>query len=193
MSRFDRIFADLYFEALDAHRAGTAVPAAWAVAFDATARRWPIALQHLLLGMNAHIGVDLGIAVTKVNPGAPLDDLQADFDRINAILASLVDQVQAALNEVSPWLEFLDRVGDQHDEALAGFSVEVARNGAWDFAQQLSRADERDRPRLIAERFETVAQFGRRLELPGFPICLLTAAIRARESSDPARIIRALS
>src|SRR6266536_3013515 len=67
VERWDVAFAGLYLDALDADRRGDPVPRPWAVAFAAAAgpRSLP-ALQHVLLGMNAHINYDLPQALLAV-------------------------------------------------------------------------------------------------------------------------------
>ena len=90
MERLDVIFANRYLAAYDAHRAGRTPTGVWALSFAAAQQWWPIVLQHLLLGMNAHINLDLGIAAARTAPGDRLPDLKDDFDRINEVLAGLV-------------------------------------------------------------------------------------------------------
>ena len=53
-------------------------------------KKLPIVLQHLLIGMNAHINLDLGIAAAKVMEGKDIQNLKDDFDKINDILSSLL-------------------------------------------------------------------------------------------------------
>ena len=72
----------------------------WAVAFDAADDRSATIVQHLLLGMNAHINLDLGIACAAVAPGDQITSVRRDFDEINEVLAELVDRVQVSLSEV---------------------------------------------------------------------------------------------
>src|SRR6187549_599282 len=90
MERLDVIFARRYLDAFDAHQRGEPVTRSWRLAFDATGRWRPIILQHLLLGMNAHINLDLGIAAATVAPGASLAALRHDFNEINDILQGLM-------------------------------------------------------------------------------------------------------
>ena len=69
----------------------------WSVAFHAAHRRPPIIFQHLLLGMNAHINLDLGIACAEVAPGPAIDDLEL-WDRVAAYeedLRALVGAIRA--------------------------------------------------------------------------------------------------
>lgn len=156
MEHFDVLFAQRYLDAWAARRAGQPTTAAWALAFDAAQRHDLLALQHLLLGMNAHINLDLGIAAATVAKGAPLDELEADFGRINDILLGQLEEVQAALNSISPLLRLLDWLLRSRDEQLAGFSLRAARTYAWhctgtlyhshsaaDQAGQVARMDKR--------------------------------------------------
>ncbi len=102
---------------------------------------WPMVLQHLLLGMNAHINLDLGIAAAEVAPGAALAGLEADFGRINAILAARVDGVEEALARIWPLLRWLDVGAGGADEAVVNFSIRRAREFAWKVARRLAALD----------------------------------------------------
>ena len=75
MARFDVTFADRYLAALDGYRAGRTVTKSWELALDATEARRPIVLQHLLLAINAHVNLDLGIAAAETAPGDALAEL----------------------------------------------------------------------------------------------------------------------
>jgi len=125
IARLVVIFANRYLAALASFRKAEHASRCWVMAFDATRRRGPIILQQLLLGMNAHINLDLAIAAAEVAPGAAFPSLKNDFDRINAILGSLVDQVQDEVESLSPALGWLDRAGD----AIALRDAEVALLG----------------------------------------------------------------
>ncbi len=191
-SRLDRAFAQRYFDALAAKREGRAVSPSWAVALEAGQSKRHIALQHLLLGVNAHLNVDLAIAVSELaGLESPLS-LQADFDRICAIFASFLDRMQNALLSVSPWLMSLDALGDPREMLLA-FSVDEARHGAWRFAEQLTATPLADRPRLIDKRGLVIAELGRAILRPGVRTRWVRRVIRTREPRDPRRIIDALS
>ena len=94
------------------------------MAFDATTARRPVILQHLLLGMNAHINLDLGVCASELADPGMIDAIRADFDAVNDVLAELVDGCQNALGEVSPWLGLVDRIGGSGDEAVIRFSLD---------------------------------------------------------------------
>ena len=61
MDRLDVVFGNRYLEALEAYQNGRPVTAAWRVAFDACAQKELTILQHMYLGLSAHLLLDLGI------------------------------------------------------------------------------------------------------------------------------------
>ncbi len=138
MQRLDVAFAMRYLTALDLHERGSTPTRSWQRTFAATAASRPIVLQHLLLGINAHINLDLGIASAETAPGAALPGLRRDFDRINEILAVLMSGIERSLSEISPWIGLLGRIGGRHDDEVVRFSIEVARTEAWRFATELA-------------------------------------------------------
>lgn len=150
--------------------------------------RWrPLILQHLLVGINAHINLDLGIAAARCSPGDDLPALRRDYDRVNAILASMIASVQADLQQVSPWLGWLDRVGARNQSELIRFSIVAARAGAWDFATALAATDEDHWDAAITTRDRRVAEIGRRVLHPGPWMSAGLLAVRLREGSDVRR------
>jgi hypothetical protein len=86
----------------------------------------------------------------------------------------------------------LDALGDPREMLLA-FSVDEARHGAWQFAEQLTATPLPDRPKLIAQRALIIAELGRSIVRPRFRTNWLRRVIRTREARDPRRIIHALS
>ncbi len=140
MEQLDVVFADRYLDAYRLHRCGERPTAAWAYAFRMAESPRPTVIQHLLLGMNAHINLDLGISAVDVAGGASLSDLKHDFDEINDILGELVDRVQDDLTSMFPLLGALDFLCLRLDEVAVHLAVRVARAGAWDKAVALARA-----------------------------------------------------
>ena len=103
MERFASRFAGRYLDAYDGWRAGEPISGSWEVAFRTARRWWPIALQHLLLGMNAHINLDLGVTAATFAGQGRLAEVRNDFDAINRVLSDLVDACQGAVGAISPW------------------------------------------------------------------------------------------
>jgi len=125
MERLDVIFANRYLEAFFEYQAGKTVTLSWQLAFDAAENWPPIMLQYLLLGMNAHILLDLGIAAAGTVSSDNLPALRDDFDRINIILASQIDSVQNELSLIWPLFRPLDIAAGKVDELLARFSIKL--------------------------------------------------------------------
>ena len=193
MEQLDVTFANRYLNALDRFVRSEKPTPCWMLAFEA-ANRWPpIILQHLLLGMNAHINFDLGIAAAQTCPGDQLPSLKRDFDQINVILASLVGQVEAEVGEVSPWINLLDRIGGRTEQAIIEFSMQKARDAAWELAQRLAvLSPDRWQPELDRRDSEMV-RLGRVVLNPGWILNGGLLVIRLRESNDIPKIIQVVS
>jgi Family of unknown function (DUF5995) len=194
MERLACHFASRYFAALDAHGPGGVPPRCWAVSFDAASRWRPVILQHLLLGMNAHINFDLGIAVAEVSDATPggLGAVRADFLEINAVLAELLTVVQERIASVSPWMGLLDRVGGRTEQAVVNFSMDRARDAAWRVAERVAPLNAAERASAVAALDREIAEFAKVVEHPGALISLALLPARVREVRDVTRVIAAL-
>jgi len=193
MERLDIVFANRYLAAFDLHRLGHRPTRSWTVAFEAAGRWWPVVLQHLLLGVNAHINLDLGIAAARTAPGDTLPALRSDFDRINQILASLVDEVERQLARIWPLLSLLDRVGGRTDEAVINFSMERARDHAWSVAERLARFSVSEQEAEIRRLDGGVAEVGARVRKPGLLIGTVLRVVRVGERGTVASKIDRLA
>lgn len=194
MEELDVVFANRYLRAHDRHRHGGTPTRSWAVAFAASERWSPLVLQHLLLGMNAHINLDLGIAAARVSTDGDVDALHADFLTINEILSRMIDGVQGRLAPHSPWMGGLDRLAGEADEVISNFCLRRAREDAWSFALELDRADDEDRPSLVARKDEETADRAEEILAPGGRwLAPVRWALRLRESGTPEGAIRTLS
>jgi len=193
MERLDVVFANRYLDALAQYRQGLETTDSWAVAFAASQQWWPIVLQHLLIGMNAHINLDLGIAAARTAPGQALPGLKNDFDKINEILSSMVDDVERELARVWPLLRLLDKVAGRTDETIIRFSMDRARDDAWAVAQILASLDQVAQAERIAQLDGQVARMGRLLWHPGLLIGTAVRIIRLGERGTVAKIIDKLA
>ena len=193
MEHFVCTFADRYFAAHEGWRSGGSPTRSWATAF-AAARTWrPVVLQHLLLGMNAHINLDLGIT-TAALAGSPerLPAMRSDFDAVNDVLASMVDLSQDELAAASPWFGLADHLGGRHDETLICFSLRRARDQAWALAQHLVTLPEAAWPAEIERVDGEVAGIARRILHPGFVLSGGLALVRLREPWTAERALDAV-
>jgi hypothetical protein len=180
-------FAGLYLDAERAWRDGGDVPRCWRLAFAVAERPGRrMILEDLLLGMNAHINYDLGIATTRV-AGGRLPEVYGDFLLVNEILFAKLDGLQARLGEVSPRLALLDRLGGPWDESVMRMSIRTARDLAWRFADRLDEAD--DPVREMEERDGEATAVGRLIARRWSPVHLFGKFVASAETHDLAAIV----
>ncbi len=192
MERLDVVFAGRYLDALDAHRRGARTSRSWVAAFEAARSREPLILQHLLLGINAHINLDLGAAAAQTSPGSALPALRDDFMTINSVLGEMLDDVQDRIARVSPWMGILDRVGERTDEIVCGFCLERSRDLAWTSATRLAALRPADVPAELERIDRVVAALAVPIRRPGPLARSAMLAIRLREPNDVGRVLDAL-
>lgn len=188
MEKLDIVFADRYLEAFYANKEHKPVTSSWQKAFDIRSNYWPIVFQHLLVGMNAHISLDLGIAAAEISKGQNILDLQNDFNKINNILSSLVNEVQNNLSQIWPTLKTILMKTRKVDDFLVDFSMEIARDGAWNFARSIA-----DQPNelesLISIRDKKVSKNASIITDPGLIASLIFGIIRLGERGSVAKRI----
>jgi hypothetical protein len=193
MQRLGVIFANRYFVAFDQYQHGGPVTASWRLAFEAAQRWGPIVSQHLALGLNAHINLDLGIAMARSVPLQQLPEAQNDFNKINFLLADLVDRVQAELTEIWPFYGLLDWLKGRHDEVCINFSLTRARQHAWSVAERLAALPEAEQERDIVAVDRHVVTIGGLVLHPGFLARTLLTVIRLGERGSIPDIIDILT
>jgi hypothetical protein len=188
MERLDVVFASRYLDAYESYRRGEQTSKCWLASFRAADSWFPIVLQHLLLGMNAHINLDLAIAAAEVAPGDQIERLKHDFVLINDILRALISDVQDRLARISYYMTILDRFGGRTDEALMNFSINKAREASWRVAVRLAKMSPEEREREIKEIDRTVALLARLIQYPGLKLRTANILVRFSEGRDLARI-----
>lgn len=192
MELLDVNFANRYLHALGRFRRGERASRCWTTAFESGTRRRPLVLQHLLLGINAHINFDLGAAAAITSPGTSVKDLQHDFNEINALLGEMLDDVQDRLSSVSPWMWILDKVGGRTDEALCTFCLNASRNIAWEWAERLAPMGAQEIEGELAQLDDVVDRLARTIRNPGFLINCASLVIWIAESKDVDRVMDVL-
>jgi len=182
MERLDVIFANRYLDAFEAYHTRQEVTAVWKQAFEFSDRWSPIVLQHLMIGMNAHINLDLGIAAAQTVAKDELPALKPDFDKINGLLASLVNQVQDELGTIWPLFKWLDRLAGNTDEWLADKGMTFARDRAWALAEKYAAAD--DKQSVIALKDAEIFLLGLLITQPALKLRIILLLIRIGERGD---------
>jgi hypothetical protein len=173
MERLDVAFANRFIEAWGEFGAGRRPTASWRVAFEVLGDPGPLVVQHLMLGMNAHINLDLGVAAAEVAATPEgLRALKPDFMTINEILGRLLGVVELELGQICPRFSRAQRLtffAPHLEEKLFGFGMGAARDLAWLLAEQVVAAGDAGRGHVIAKRDAETAVAGRALyPLRGF-------------------------
>jgi hypothetical protein len=185
MERLDVVFANRFLTAWDAHTSGGTPSESWRAAFALLDDPGPLVVQHLLVGMNAHINLDLGIAAATVAPTpAELQSLWPDFKTINTVLSRLVKVVEDELGQISPRLQRIEDFAPALEDKVFDFGIDVARDFAWALAQDLASTEPGGWDTIIATRDAQVAALGRAL----YPLHGLAGHVQswihAEESAD---------
>ncbi len=167
MEQLDVVFASRYLDAWHQYRQQQPITRSWKNAFDACTDDAPIVLQHLMLGINTHINLDLGIAAATIAPGDAILSLQSDFERINDIIAALTDGMQAKLERIWWPMRLIRRVMNGKDEAVIAFSITKARQAAWTHAMALSQLPEQAADTYIDQLDLAVAGISSKIARPG--------------------------
>ncbi|MGY1803476.1 DUF5995 family protein [Blastococcus sp. SYSU D00922] len=192
MDRLDATFAGRYLDALRGWRAGAEISRSWRAAFRAADEPGPVLVQHLVLGVNAHINLDLAVAAARTCPGAGIVELEGDFHRVNDILVATLADVQEAVADLSPMFGVLDVVLGRLDEAVIGFDIVRARSQAWEAAELLARQppDAAAATERLLDRYAT--GLARVALAPPFPMPAALELLRATERTPVGDAVRRL-
>ncbi|WP_262508218.1 DUF5995 family protein [Zobellia sp. OII3] len=136
MVKFDVEFANFYLDAYHAYSNGLEVSRSWDFVFK-NAKEPLTILQHVMLGINTHINLDLAMAVSAVMREKELAEIETDYNTVNRILSDIVNEMQDRLGRVSPLLFMLDWAGKNSDEKIIDFSMAKAREVSWGNANLL--------------------------------------------------------
>ncbi len=195
MEKLDVVFANRYLDAHYAYTSGKACTASWQFAFDSTKLWKPMVLHHLLLGMNAHISLDLGIATAIASPGNAVNDIHNDFLKVNALLSGMVNEVKLQLFSMWPASKLIAKLNiGEMENSIAGFSMTIARDAAWQVAlayAPLTTAGAQTA--YIDARDKTVNAFGNHILNPGAWSTTIMYILRLFEVGPTASKIKKLS
>jgi len=192
MEKMDVIFANLYIYAYENYKNKLEVSKCWDHTFNAQRKRLAV-MQHVMLGMNAHINHDLSVAAAQVANGEQIISLKNDFMIINDILSELIDRIQDSLGRISVPMKIIDIVGRRYDEKIINFSIRKARDFAWLNAMELALLKNEfleTRKKQIDLR---VMEFSRMImRPPGRPLRMMLKVISFFETKNPDKIIKKL-
>lgn len=192
MEKLDVTFANRYLTAYFDYQEGKVVSKSWEVAFNAAKDEQYIVLQHLLFGMNAHINLDLGIAAAEITNPTTIASLESDFNKINEILGALTNEVQEDLAKIWPKLLWILKFFKKTDDYIVNFGMNIARESAWKFANELVVVNGDEIQKQIKEKDKKVADYVRFLKGKGWIERMILGVIRKREIGTVREKIEAL-
>lgn len=143
--------------------------------------------------MNAHISLDLGIAAAETET-QNLSSLKNDFDQINDILDSLIDEIEAELREILHPLVAFDKFTRNAYWRVAHVSIVKARADAWNIAEAYSQLPtDVERQAFIQARDQYVMKIGNHVLQPPLLVKLTAGKLRIFEQGNIASKVRVLN
>jgi hypothetical protein len=182
-------FANFYREALRAHERGdrSAVPKAWWISLQTSAKNRGLLLQDLLLGINAHINFDLPFALIAATIDPDREVRQSDHFAVNEVLKSATNDLQMrVIGLYAPILALLDESFGELDERITHFNLEKARQACWAAAINLANAQSESQRDLIRKDLnDRTAVLASLMLYPEFPLRRLWSVLRIIERFQP--------
>lgn len=189
MERLDVLFANRYLDAWQQYGQQQNSSRSWQTTFDACDDNALIVLQHLVLGINTHINLDLAIAAARTAPGESVFALQRDFDKINDIIAALTDDMQLKLERIWWPMRLIRRVMRGRDQAVIEFSIVKARQAAWANSVALAQLPEPAIVAYINEMDSTVTYIAGNIAQPKGWVAHIIRFVRWWEPNEVGRVI----
>jgi Family of unknown function (DUF5995) len=187
MVTFARAFARRY---LDTQSGARRRAGCWQACVDVADDPKLLIVQHLLLGINAHVNHDLPqVVVDLADAGDDLADLEPDFDAVNTILAETFPDVVRDIGRVAGWVQVAASAGGGR---VFNFSLSTARAQAWRAAVRLHGLDAEQRAADVAELDRLVRVLAYLVTRPKPPLSWLVPLARRLEEDDPVAVTRSL-
>ena len=165
LEAMDVEFANLYLDAYKGYKNKEKISPSWAFAFEQASEPLTI-LQHIMLGMNAHINLDLSIATASTMSNKEISAIESDFNKVNDILFQITNELQDRLNRVSPLMFILDWFGKNKDEKIIDFSMRKAREQSWNSANLLWSLGVGNNKVAIKEMDKVVLKLSEQIKAP---------------------------
>jgi hypothetical protein len=169
-------FANLYLQAWNGYTEKKTIGKAWTQVFMNAEKNNLVVLQHLILGINTHINLDLAKAAVQTCPGDAIYGLQHDFEKINDIIEALAQQIQRSLENIWWPLKLLTDIANNRQDAVLNFSISNARKASWANAVALSLISGPAHDHHLGEMEKMVTCIAEKVINPG----LITAALLKR-------------
>ena len=166
VSRLLHRFADYYFDALTAYEQDSpTTPPVWRQAHNATLQPGTQVLQHLMLGINAHINYDLVLTLVdllepewgQLSP-EERERRHTDHCHVNDVISRTIDAVQDSIIErFIPVMDIVDKLLGPIDELIVAQLLTHWREDVWKHALQLLEACEPAERECLRQQLEATA------------------------------------
>jgi len=192
MTLLDIAFAQRYLQAWESYSKGERCSNSWYTAFEAAKNKNLLILQHIFLGMNAHINLDLGISAASIMPYRKINSLKKDFENINNVIASINQNVQDSLNKICYPVDLIDKLSNGKDNAVLDFAISKARDTSWATAVIASNTPNLLRESVIGIVDYAAAKVATQILNPKILTPALLKELKNCESSDVVKNIEIL-
>jgi len=189
LDELNHAFYRRYADAVAAYKGHRSAPDAWEAAFDAARNGKLLIVQHVLLGANAHINVDLAAATAETLKPNQLAAFERDFHLMNQVLGEVVDQTCRSLSRVWPFLRLVNRYFLREEDAVLKFSLSRAREHAWLRAQELVKLEGDALKAAIDDLNAEAVDIAHRIVKPDQPLGFLVQILRQGELRSVPRVI----
>jgi hypothetical protein len=186
-------FANRYFEALTLYRAGQKPTSPWLLSFDVAKNPRTTLAQHLFLGMNAHINLDLGIAAAQTMVGENIEEFEGDFTKINEILAAMLGPINDEFGQIWPIFSRINAFFGGRQQKLFSQGMDDVRAYAWGLATKLAPIPAADEQSIIDEYEKAAFDIGNSVAAPWFPFNLAVWLLRVTNSKSVTQTIEILA
>lgn len=191
MEKLDVVFANRYIDAYYQYSENKSITQSWKFAFEGTKQAYTV-IQHLLLGMNAHINLDLGIAAAEVSRGADIHLLQQDFNRINDVIGSLINSVQTDLEDICFPMKFVRFIDNKSKDVVINFSMKIARDTAWANALAISLVPEAACSNYYTQLDQKISIVAKNILTPKLSESIVLKMVQVFEPKSVSKIIACL-
>jgi hypothetical protein len=187
LDQFATQFASHYLVAANDHAHG---PRCWQACWNVAADQRLLIVQHLLLGINAHVNYDLPRAVVEIaDERGDLLSIRHDFDTVNDVLAATYVDVIKDLDRVSRWVNGAARLGGGR---AFNFSLALARTRAWQAAAAMYPLSAEGRRAYSEQLDQLVSVLAYLITKPSPVVRPLLSLARRLEEHDSAKVVATL-
>lgn len=162
----------------------------WQACWNVAGDQRLLIVQHLLLGINAHVNYDLARAVVEVaDERGDLLSIRRDFDAVNDVLATTYVDVVKDLDRMSRWVNSAARLGGGR---AFNFSLRLSRRRAWEAATNMYTLSPAGRRAYADELDKLVSVLAFLITRPSPAVRPLLSLARRLEEHDATKVIVAM-